>query len=249
MTSLPPEVERARELLHGLVARKGAEARIYRRIVEPKKRRKALGFRFSVVTVGMLLSASAALGFGLASRIDQPMRFATPSTATAAPRPRPPRQLPRGAKALVPAPVEQEPTDTNPADPAMMSTKAPPASSTDAMMSGLPAKATTSAVLPAAAEPVSDLGQQVADYREAVAHLDSNPAVALDSLRAYRRKWPKSAILHEVDLRIVQVLVSLGRNDESADAARKFLQRYPDSARAAEVRRIAEWPEGGRDVD
>jgi TolA-binding protein len=252
MTSLPPEVERARKLLHAVGARKGAEARIYRRIIEPAQRRQRPGFRFSIVTVGMLLSASAALGFGLASRIEQPIRFATPTTATAAPKLRAPRQQPRGAAASVPARIEAEATDTDPADPAdlaPLSTLVLPASSTDGVVSGLPPKATTSAALPAAVEPVSDLGQQVADYREAVAHLDQRPGVALESLRAYRHKWQNSAILHEVDLRIIQALVSLGRSDEAADAARKFLKRYPDSARAAEVRRIAEWPEGNGDVD
>jgi hypothetical protein len=249
MTDLPPEVERARELLHGIVPRKGAEARIYRRIIEPRQRRKPLGFRFSVVTVGMLLSASAALGFGLASRIEQPRRIAAVATATAAPKSGPPRQLPRGARVSIPARVEADPRDTKPADSATPSIQALPARSTDGALTGLPAKTAASTVLPVATEPVSDLGQQVADYREAVAHLDKNPAGALESLRTYRRKWQNSAILHEVDLRIIQALVSLGRNDEAADAARKFLHRYPDSARAAEVGRIAAWPAGEGPVD
>jgi hypothetical protein len=86
----------------------------------------------------------------------------------------------------------------------------------------------------------SELSQQVADYRQAVAQLRGNPEAALLKLRAHRRKWERSPIAHEVDLRIIEALVSLGRRDEWLDAARKFLQRYPDSARAAEVRRLAE---------
>ena len=249
MTSLPPEVERARDLLHGVGARKGAETRIYRRIIEPSKRRQRPGLRFSVVAAGMLLSASAALGFGLASQIEKPIRFATATTAVAAPRPRPPRQLSRGAPASVPAQIEEGPPDIDPTVPASPPTLALPASSTEGVVSGLPPKTATSAASPAAVEPVSDLGQQVADYREAVGQLDQRPGVALERLRAYRHKWQNSAILHEVDLRIIQALVSLGRSDEAADAARKFLKRYPDSARAAEVRRIADWPASDGDVD
>jgi TolA-binding protein len=86
----------------------------------------------------------------------------------------------------------------------------------------------------------SELSQQVADYRIAVAELRHNPPLALERLKAHRAKWPSSAIRHEVDLRIIEALVTLGRHNEARDAARGFLQQYPDSARAMEVRRIAE---------
>jgi hypothetical protein len=240
MTSLPPEVVRACELLREVVARPGAKARIYRRITAAPKSRDLLGLRYSVVTVGLMLSASAALGFGLASRIEQPFRSPAGSTAKAAPTPGPPRQAPRGAKAPA-SPVADAKTVAGiaPEDMSPPGTAPQPSSPALVVISGPPAKAAAAAMPVAPAMP-SELSQQVADYREAVAKMGESPTSTLDRLRAFRRKWPQSALLHEVDLRIVQVLVSLGRAPEAEGAAQRFLQTYPNSARVTEVRRIAE---------
>jgi TolA-binding protein len=101
-------------------------------------------------------------------------------------------------------------------------------------------RAASASAQPESSVGASELSQQVADYRIAVAELRSNPALALERLKAHRARWPSSAIRHEVDLRIIEALVTLGRHNEASDAARFFLQRYPDSSRAMEVRRIAE---------
>ncbi len=241
MTSLPPEVVRARELLREVVARPGAEERIYRRITAPPKTRGLLGLRFSAVTVGLMLSASAALGFGLASRFEQPVRAPVRLTAKAAPKPGPPRQAPRGAQApAFPAANAKTVEGIAPENKATPGMVRPPSSHSPVVVSGPPAKAP---LLP------SELSQQVADYREAVAQMGESPTATLERLRAFRRKWPQSALLHEVDLRIIQVLVSLGRASEAERAAQRFLQTYPNSARVKEVRRIAESTPSGNSND
>jgi hypothetical protein len=232
MSNHPTEVERARDLLHEVVALPGAEARIYQRIMATPTRHSLSGLRVSVVTSAILLSASAALGFGLAPRF---VPFSRTVATTAAPKPSPPRHESRGAAtkgiesgAETPSPTRVDadgarPTRDGPGIP-------PPNRSTNSINSPAPVTPVT---------PTSALSQQVADYREAVGDLDGNPADALLRLRAYRRKWPESPLLHEVDLRVIQVLVSLGRSNEARAAAKSFLEHHPDSARAAEVRQIA----------
>ena len=92
--------------------------------------------------------------------------------------------------------------------------------------------------LPTAQAP-SELSRQVAEYHAAVDGLDVNPALAIERLSAYRSHWPKSSLMHEVDLRSIEALVKLGRRNEAANAARSFLQRYPGSPRAPEMRALA----------
>lgn len=105
------------------------------------------------------------------------------------------------------------------------------------------------AVLPDVSEPSppaqaavapSELSEQVAEYATSVASMRSNPGAALERLRAHRQRWPRSAIVHEVDLRIIEALVALGRRGEAVTAARAFLQRYPGSAFRSEARHIVE---------
>jgi TolA-binding protein len=86
----------------------------------------------------------------------------------------------------------------------------------------------------------SELSQQVRDYHAAVASMRANPQLALARLQAYRSKWPQSAIGEEVELRVIEALLALGRQHDAANAAVAFLRRYPRSARAAELRRLAE---------
>ncbi|HMA93537.1 MAG TPA: hypothetical protein VKP30_12670, partial [Polyangiaceae bacterium] len=72
-----------------------------------------------------------------------------------------------------------------------------------------------------------------------VALLNAQPEAALERLYAHRRQWPGSAIAQEVDLRIIQCLLAIGRTDSARAAARSFLLHYPGSARTQEVSRIA----------
>jgi TolA-binding protein len=96
----------------------------------------------------------------------------------------------------------------------------------------------TEGALPMARVP-SELSQQVTEYHTAVDGLNVNPALAIARLNAYRSHWPKSSLMHEVDLRLIEALVKLGRHNEAANAARSFLQRYPGSPRAPEMRALA----------
>jgi TolA-binding protein len=89
------------------------------------------------------------------------------------------------------------------------------------------------------AQAPSELSRQVAEYHAAVDGLDANPALAIERLSAYRSHWPKSSLMHEVDLRSIEALVKLGRRNEAANAARSFLQRYPGSPRAPEMHALA----------
>jgi TolA-binding protein len=86
----------------------------------------------------------------------------------------------------------------------------------------------------------SELSQQVRDYRQAVEAMHSNPKLALDKLLTYRSKWRHSAIAQEVDLRVIEALTALGRHHEAANAARSFVQNYPDSSHSVQMRRIAD---------
>jgi TolA-binding protein len=86
----------------------------------------------------------------------------------------------------------------------------------------------------------SELSQQVHDYQDAVSVIHRNPRLALEKLRAYRRKWPRSAIGEEADLREIEALLALGRRGEAAHAARAFVRGYPSSARTPEMQRIAD---------
>jgi hypothetical protein len=247
MSSLPPEVERARTVLRAAVARPGAEARIYRRIVTRPRGRDPLGLKFGLVTLGLLLAASAAYGLGFVARTERAPKV----TQGSAVHQGPPRQLPRSAATKIAAPAEA--TSVTPGQPkplAVPNMPTPPNSPPGGNTTGSAKDAFATVPLQTPPAPVSELSQQVANYREAVALLSASPEIALESLLAHRRHWPNSAIVHEVDLRIIQALVSLGRRHEAQNAARRFLERYPDSARVPEVRRIAESdPSGSIDDD
>ena len=52
------------------------------------------------------------------------------------------------------------------------------------------------------------------------------------------RRWPHSALAHEVDLEIIEALVRLGCRAEARTEARRFLKRYPRSPRVIEVRAL-----------
>lgn len=93
--------------------------------------------------------------------------------------------------------------------------------------------------------PESELSIQVSEYRAALEQLPQDAAAALGKLEAHRRAWPKSAIRHEVDLRIIMTLLAVGRASEAQREAQRFLTSYPTSPQRQAVRRIAET--GARD--
>ena len=247
MTDLPGEVELARALLTRVAAEPGVQARIYRRIVATRRVHATWRMGLVIPSVAVLLAASAALGFGLASRLEYPLRVAE----TVAPGHGAPRPIPRRTKAPADSPKEDPVLDNRRIEaPIASHVDVREAESEGGVVLRLPVVAKSAATIPNSAEPVSVLGLQVTEYRMAVAELAKDPVAALEMFRAHGRKWPQSAIRHEVDLRIVQALVSLGRSREAQSAAEKFLERYPESPRAAEVRSIAassQFGDGGVD--
>ena len=251
MNSLPPEVAHARELLRQVAPQSGSKERIYWRVMAARLHHNKSAGRFAIVAAGLCLSATAmGLGYRMVVYDKQPDAPAVATTSEPQPLPRVPRRQNIGespqkdtAETVVDSNPAEQPENSSPHK--SFATPAPGASSNG----GLEAPRKSIASLPdlpeLSSQPeapagTSELSQQIADYRQAVALLRNDPAACLQRLKMHRAKWPSSAIAHEVDLRIIEALVSLGRRAEAADVARVFLRRYPDSARAAEVRHVAE---------
>jgi TolA-binding protein len=261
MTSLPPELAHARELLRQVAPQSGSKERIYWRVTAKRLRRDKPGGRFAIVAVCLCVSATAmGLGYRMVTREKQAQSPAVavtrePHPLSPVPRRQNSRQVPRQDQDEPEADSNrtEQPQNTPlrkavavPAPGASMNGASEAPRKSIASLPDLPELSTQSE--PPAVS--SELGQQLADYRQAVALLPNNPAAALQRLNMHRAKWPSGAIAHEVDLRVIEALVSLGRRAEAADSARQFLRRHPDSARAAEVRHIAElMPSAGAGVD
>jgi hypothetical protein len=100
-----------------------------------------------------------------------------------------------------------------------------------------PEAAPTSASAPQVAPPPpSLLAQQVARYRQIAALKDDKAALA--GWQAMRNEWPASTLRHEIDLNIIDTLGRLGRKEEARREATGFLEHFPNSSRAAEMRRL-----------
>jgi TolA-binding protein len=85
-----------------------------------------------------------------------------------------------------------------------------------------------------------ELRLQVAKYRNTLSLIQTDPVAALEAFRMHRRSWPISPIRQEVDYRIVQILATLGRQREAADAAKQFVKNYPTYAQASHLRSLYE---------
>jgi hypothetical protein len=242
MTDLPTEIQQARALLHHLGPPPGSKERIYLRVTNESSGLGPIARRPMLIVAALCVS-STAFGFGAKwlAQYAQPLWSTHAAASAKQPAVRVPSSHPIQQSAPSAAAVTHP--DSNVALDATASPNNPvtAAASMDGPSRNRVVAPEDATPLPAPAEPravESELSQQVADYRRAIAQTD--PAAALDQLRAHRRKWGQSPIAHEVDLRIIEALVRLGRRSESAQAARQFLLNYPNSARAADVRRIAE---------
>ncbi len=206
-----PELSEARELLRRVDVPTGARARVLREVRRQTLGRRKWVVRFGVGGAGMLVGVAAtALGLGLFARREAPAEPSLPRAAMSAPLPR-----------VLPPP-------------------APPLASVD---DRVPERPRLPAIGPGpskndVAEP-SELSQQVRAYQAAVDLIPTRPAEALGALRAFRSRWPRSALGQEADLRIVQTLLALGRTEEGRQAARVFVDRYPGSPRAPDMRAVA----------
>lgn len=242
MAELPGEILAARRALHGVVPSPGARERLYSSIVAPRRpvRHKLLGP--ALVTAAVLVaSGAAAVGFGI---VDLPLPFRAARTASEA---APSATL--TAKRTV-GRVGKNRSDPQPATPTAL--PYPPVPPTAALSEQQQATAQMPRTAPATGiagasrhssespAQASELAQQVKAYRRAVTLISGQPARALDELRAFRRQWPGSALSHEVDLRIVQTLLTLGNRTEAQREAEVFLARHPRSGRDNEMRAIVE---------
>lgn len=232
MTSLPPSVLRARILLRSLEALPGAEARVYDRILGRRRFRASPILRWAIVGLGMCFAASAAYALGYVPT--QRFRTATSSLpATGSPptkKARMPNDVPSATPAVQPS-VEPAPLLTPAPRRSVPTVRATPSSA----VAVIPP---VGALEDPAAE--SELSMQVSEYRAALDRLPQDPVAALGRLQAHRRAWPKSAIRHEVDLRIIMTLLAVGRASEAQREAQRFLVSYPTSPQHLAVRRIAE---------
>jgi len=238
MTNLPPEVAQARALLRQVIPEQGSKARVYARVMAQAPGRAKLGARLAIVVACLCLSASAmGLGYRLVTRNKTPDLHDGAGVI-----------VPRKQPTNIAAPRDTVATADAPDAPALTKSEPAPATGTQSkVLSALPRRSNSPlqnapSILTQldSTDGASELSQQVADYRLAVAQIRRDPAFALEQLKTQRANWPSSAIRHEVDLRIIEALVTLGRRNEAIDAARSFLQQYPNSARSTEVRRIAD---------
>jgi hypothetical protein len=249
MSDLPPEVATARVLLRRTAPLPGSQGRIYSQVLASQPHRRRTGIRAATVAFCVAASTSA-MAFGyrwvthreavalhpeaqlqtspLASQVQRRQKIGSPVSRAV------------DAKETAAAPPDSiVPTATS-------SNTRPTVTPHNVSHSGLQRSVSAtdptdvaSSVAPAMAVE-SELRQQVREYREAVAAMRANPKLALDKLLAYRVKWRNSAIAQEVDLRVIEALTALGRHHEAANAARTFVQNYPDSAHLAPMRRIAD---------
>jgi hypothetical protein len=87
-----------------------------------------------------------------------------------------------------------------------------------------------------------ELREQTRQYDQALALLPNDPSAAVARFRQMRTRWPDSALREQIDLRVVQALVRLGREPEARREATSFLQRHPRSRQADDMRRIIDAP-------
>ena len=212
-----PELSEARELLRRVTVPSGARERVLLGLRSRAHVRRKWTVRLGVAGAGMLVgAAAAALGLGLAARPGEPTPTIRPAPAAA--------EIPSGRarpELVAPAPPVASADDREPER-----SHAPVISQA---VSSRPSEG---------AEP-SELSRQVRAYQAAVELIPTNPAQALAALRAFRSRWPGSALGQEADLRIVQTLLALGQAEDARQAARTFVVRYPESPRAPDMRVVA----------
>lgn len=98
----------------------------------------------------------------------------------------------------------------------------------------------TAAVEPRIDEPSnaqSALARQVEAFREALQLSRSDPQRGLRAWRTMRERYPTSPLRQEIDFHIVDTLNRTGRRIVAQAEAEAFVNRYPRSPRAAEMRR------------
>lgn len=86
---------------------------------------------------------------------------------------------------------------------------------------------------------VSQLREEAALIRRARAHLRSgNLSQAFVALEESRTRFPNPVLSEEREALRIELLVKSNRRDLARDAARAFLERFPNSAFSVEMRRV-----------
>ena len=248
MSELPPEIATARRLLRQVAPLRGSKRRIYEQVVAPRVRRSRFGLRTAIVGLCLAASTSAmALGYHwVTSRAAVPPKVTAPASGSIRAIPELRKTQGHGVAGERQATEQPAVSGSSTARPASSGAPAPRNLGAGVASGMAPRPPAFAAEKESAPEPsnlsgpeVSELSQQVRDYREAVATMRTDPKLALSRLYAYRSKWPRSAIGEEVELRVIAALLALGRRHDAANMASRFVQRYPSSARAPEIRRLA----------
>jgi TolA-binding protein len=228
---LPLELQSAKAALLRLTPEPFTKERIFRGITRPKarisRRRYRVLWGFGFMTAA---SAAFAIGSNLPLNIVTLGIFDEPSThVTASPNLRR-NANPRTPNSSVPPKASENRSGEYPL---------PLAASTDA--SSNPPRIIADKKRPLIEQDV-ELRLQVAQYRNALVLIQTDPVAALEAFRMHRRSWPNSPIRQEVDYRIVQILTTLGRKGEAADAAKQFVKTYPTYAQGSKLRKLYEIP-------
>lgn len=92
--------------------------------------------------------------------------------------------------------------------------------------------------VPEAEKMDDELAEQIRAYKLALS--TAEPTVRATRLRAFKQRYPKSPLLHEVDLNLVAALGEAKAPEQQRAAAQQFLAEHPESARAAEVQTLAD---------
>jgi hypothetical protein len=261
MTELHPELVRARRLFRELEPSSGSRARLMARLETRQKRGTGFGFGSRVLFFAMVTWASlSAAAYG--SRWFAGPPRSTPSALEPATPGHPKRALRSGAKpplnsrsnslpATVPSALTGPASAAFPLEPPPSEPVLQRASKTSGAPSRIKPQVTERVQPPRASQASprlndqpaitsdSELSQQVAQYEQATTLTGARPAEALRLLRAFRQRWPSSALSHEVDLRVIQLLVQLGDVPNAKQEARAFLLRHTQSPRRSEVQRLA----------
>ncbi|HEY3499073.1 MAG TPA: outer membrane protein assembly factor BamD [Polyangiaceae bacterium] len=225
----------AREALRNVTPPRGARERVLSAVLfRPRREAPKLTVAVALLLV-LVASSAAAFGLAVASRLGLLRRADAPRAAPAGQTPQASPRRP-AARATAPATASQ-------AAPA-----APELAPEVALPPALEAAPRVAVNTPRQASPVkadsdSLLSLQVAAYKEASALVAVDPGAAVTRLQAFRRRYPTSSLLPEVQLRLIQALGKLARTDDARREARAFLARYPASSRRAELEALVGEPE------
>lgn len=230
---LPNELRLARSLLTQLAPDPFVKERIYRNIVTRATLKKTQPWQWGVIVVGLVTAASAAYGLGLVvppkalpPSVDERLTYQSMSP-----------QMKQRTKVRRTVPSSTS-TSTSTVESSITTGASPHPTSIPLTVSPLPSKSQAIPRRQSANDEDAELGLQVLEYREAVAQLGASPTDALARLRNHRVRWPHGTIRQEVELRIVQALVALGRHDEAERAASQFISQYPNNSHVNELRNL-----------